>query len=113
MVNRTPRDLKGVRVYFGGEMAAHAGSLVKGGLASYGYVTLPIPEEAEVRWIDQGVKHAPKIKLAGLVPSNPFDVNIYFIIEDDGSVTVKTVSCDDREGNFDATKGIEKLQDKQ
>jgi hypothetical protein len=113
MVNRTPRDFDGVRVYFGGEMAAQAGSLVKGGKATYGYVTLPIPEEAEVRWTDQGVKHAPKVKLAGLVPSHPFDVNIYFIIEDDGSVTVKTVACNDLDANVEATKGIEKLRDKQ
>jgi hypothetical protein len=113
MVNRTPRDLDGVDVYFGDKMAAEKGPLVKGGLASYGYVTLPIPEEAQVRWIDQGVRHEPKVKLTGLVPSHPFDVNIYFIIEDDGSVTVKTVSCDDRKGNLEARKGIEKLRDKQ
>jgi len=54
MVNRTPHNFDGVAVYFDGKMAAEAGHLVKGGLASYGYVTLPIPAEAEVRWDDRG-----------------------------------------------------------
>ena len=112
MVNRTPRDLKGVEVYFDGKMAAQKGPLVKGGCASYSYVSLTIPAEAEVRWIDQDVKHAPMVKLGGRVPDNPVKSNIYFIIENDGSVTVATVREDDLDGNVEVTKGVEKLIDK-
>jgi hypothetical protein len=80
-------------------MAAMKGHLGRGGLASYGYITLPIPAEAEVRWEDQGVRHAPKVKLEGIVPDNPVDWNIYFIIEKDGSVTVGTAPSSDRAAN--------------
>ena len=113
MVNRTPRDFEGVAVYFDNKLAADKGSLVKGGCASFGYVTLPIPAEAEVRWIDQGAKHAPRVKLEGRVPANPIEMNIYFIIENDESVTVAAVGQSDSDGNFEVTKGIEKLRDKQ
>jgi hypothetical protein len=141
MVNRTHRDLYGVAVYFNGRKAAEKGYTVKGGLASVGFVFLPIPEEAEVRWIDEaknsspkpqiakndyspeavarlrqwvehGEHHSPKVKLTGIVPEDPAHMNIYFIIEEDGSVTVKCVRFDDREANMDARKGLEKLRDK-
>jgi hypothetical protein len=141
MVNRTHHDLYGIGVYFEGKMAADAGRLVKGGKATFGFVFLPIPEEAEVRWIDestnrspephiaasdysaeavarlrqwveQGEHHSPKVKLTGIVPPNPAHMNIYFIIEEDASVTVKCLHSADLKGNIELTKGIEKLRDK-
>ncbi len=100
MINRTHRDLYGVAVYFDGKMAAEKGYTAKGGLASYGFVFLPIPDDAEVRWIDeaknpsskpqiakndytpeavdrlkrwidQGEHHSPRVKLTGIVPEDP------------------------------------------
>ena len=138
MVNRTPRDLWGVDVYFDGRMAAEKGYLPAGGLASYGFVFQPVPQEAEVHWIDEsknpsakpqiaknpeavarlrqwvekGQHNSPKVKLTGIVPNDPAHMNIYFIIEQNGSVTVKCVPSDDLEANINATKGIEKLRDK-
>jgi hypothetical protein len=112
MVNRTPREFEGVGVYFAGKMAAEKGHMVKGGLASYGYVTLPIPAEAEVRWDDRGVHHAPMIKLQGVVPDHPVGLDLYFIIEEDGSVTVKCVRFDDVDGKVEATNGIQKFRGK-
>ncbi len=139
MVNRAHADLDGVAVFFNGKPAAEKGYLPKGGLASYGFVFLPIPEQAEVRWIDErknpsppppiaptdyspeavarlrawmdkGEHHSPKVKLTGIVPKEPAHMNIYFIIEDDNSVTVKCVRYDDLDANMEATKGISELR---
>jgi hypothetical protein len=110
MLNRTSHVFEGVGVYFDGKMAAMKGHLVSGGLASYGVVTLPIPAAAEVRWDDNGVHHVPKVKLEGRVPNNPIDWNIYFIIEKDGTVTVASVSSDDRAGNQQLQKGLRELR---
>ena len=141
MINRTHRDLYGMAVYFDGKMAAEKGYTAKGGLASYGFVFLPIPDDAEVRWIDeaknpsskpqiakndytpeavdrlkrwidQGEHHSLRVKLTGTVPEDPAHMNIYFIIEEDGTVTVKCVRSDDRAANMEARKGIEKLREK-
>jgi hypothetical protein len=112
MVNRTPHEFEGVSVYFAGKMAAECGNMVKGGLASYGFVTLPIPAEAQVRWDDRGVHHAPTVKLQGVVPDHPVGLDLYFIIEEDGSVTVKCVRFDDVDGKVEATNGIQKFRGK-
>lgn len=106
MANRTPRDLDGVCVYYGGRMAASKGILVAGGKATYGPVTLPIPDEAEVRWIDGEVSHAPKVQLSGIVPEVRRDVNIWFIIEDDASITLKVGQEDDIDENVNLGKTL-------
>ena len=100
MGNRTPQMLGDVGVYYGAKIAAIKGDLVPGGYATVGFVTLPVPEEATVTWTEKsGVHHAPKVNLAGIVPTCPRNVNIWFIIDKDGSVTVRSVSTDDREAN--------------
>src|SRR5437870_2109737 len=69
MANRTHHDFDGVGVFYDGKMAAYKGVLVAGGKATYGHVIKPIPDEAVVHWIDAGGRHAPKVKLAGVVPA--------------------------------------------
>ncbi len=111
MVNRTPRHIDGLAVYFDGKMAAAAGHAVPGCVASFGYVALPIPAEAEVRWDDQGVRHARKAKLQGIVPRNPGEANVYFIVEEDGSITVACVDYGDLNAQLAVTEGIKKYRE--
>lgn len=110
MVNLTPRDIEGASVYFDGKMAAEEGHLVKAGLASYGYVSLPIPDAAEVRWDDAEGHHAPKVKLTGIVPSRPVNMDIYFVIHNDGSVVVSCCKYDDMAARDRAEAGLVELR---
>jgi hypothetical protein len=116
MANGTRHDLDNVGVYYGDRMAAEKGILTKGNYATYGPVTMPVPEEAIVTWSrDTGVhryppEHSLKVKMAGIVPPRPRDVNIYFIIEADGTVTVKMVESDDLNANIAATKKVEEIR---
>ncbi len=99
MLNNTGRDLDGVGVYYGNQMAAAAGGLVARGLATYGFVPLAIPKEAIVKWIDRGVEHAATVGLQG-IPSEfgrKETGMLYFIIEPNGSVTVRTADHGDIE----------------
>lgn len=112
MTNRTHQDLDGASVDFGGQPAAQFGSLPRGGLGSYDHVILPIPAEAEVRWSDRGVRHDLKVQLRGAVPVFPDGMNIYFIVEEDGSVTVKVAGKHDRDANAEARKGLAALRRK-
>ncbi len=97
-------------------MAAEKGILTKGNYASDGPVTMPVPEEAIVTWSrDTGVhryppEHSLKVKLAGIVPERPRDVNIYFIIGIDESVTVKMIPDDDLQGNLAAMAPVEQVR---
>lgn len=101
MANCTHQDFSNVAVYYREKMAAAAGLLVKGGLATYGILSLPIPEEATVTWRDEkGENHEPSVKLVGVVPPMPKDQTIYFIIEEDASVTVKCLHNKDFEGDL-------------
>jgi hypothetical protein len=107
MANRTHLQLDDVGVYYGEQVAAMKGLLVKGGNAGYGIVTLPVPEEATVTWTEEsGVHHAPKVKLAGIVPPSPRDMDIWFIIEEDGSVTVKCVPANDHDASVSLLKTL-------
>jgi hypothetical protein len=99
MLNNTGRDLAGVGVYYGNKMAADKGVLVARGLATYGFVPLAIPKEAIVKWIDRGVEHAATVGLQG-IPSEfgrKETGMLYFIIEPNGSVTVRTADHGDIE----------------
>jgi hypothetical protein len=62
--------------------------------------------------MEGAVWHSEKVGLRGVVPDNPNDMNIYFIVEEDRSVTVKVVPFRDIDANVEATKGIEKLRHK-
>jgi hypothetical protein len=96
VANRTKKWFNDVWVNFGSDIAAATGGSVPGGKASYGPVSLPIPDEALVRWTEEnGLQHTLKVKLTGLVPPAPKGVDIYFIIEEDSSVTVKCIRSDD------------------
>jgi hypothetical protein len=105
MANRTPHDLDDVGVYYGKKMAAEAGRTGKGGYATYGPLTIPVPDEAVVTWSkDIGFhryppEHSITVKLAGIVPPRPRDMNVWFLIEEDGSVTVKCAHEDDHAVN--------------
>jgi hypothetical protein len=113
MANRTHQQFDDVAVYYGDEIAATKGLLVKGGKAGYGFVTLPVPEEATVTWTEEnGVHHAPKVKLAGIVPPSPRNIDIWFIIEEDGSVTVKSVRDDDRATSQSVGKTLVEVRNK-
>jgi hypothetical protein len=103
-VNRTGHILNGVCVYYATKMAAAAGVLVDGGRATFNFVALPIPAEAEVRWNENGVPHAVKVRLAGVVPHGFVDGTIYFIIQQDGSVSVKPIEPGDIDGNVGVTR---------
>jgi hypothetical protein len=106
MANRTRHRFDNVWVYYGTEIAAAPGKLLPGGYATYGFVTLPVPEEAVVTWALDGVHYAPKVKLEGIVPRCPRHINIWFIIEEDSSVTVKNVSDADRATNQSLLKTL-------
>jgi hypothetical protein len=99
MLNETGHTLDRVGVYYGRRMAAAGGRLVPGGYATFGFVTMPIPPAAELRWLQNGVEHAAQVKLLGIVPPGFTDGNVYFIFKVDGSLDVKTAKSHDREAN--------------
>src|SRR5260221_52916 len=96
-VNKTGHDLDGVCVYYGTIEAAAKGGLVKGGRSTEGPVTLPLPSDAEVRWIGNGVRHAVKAKLQGAVPKRlTYHWTLYFVINEDGTVQAKAIKLGDK-----------------
>src|SRR5882724_9879473 len=62
-LNKTGHRLDGVGLYYGDKETAAKGVLVSGGRATYGSLTIAIPSEAEVRWVENGEQHATKAKL--------------------------------------------------
>lgn len=112
MANRTHQEFEAASVYFGKREAAGFGSLPPGGVHGYEHLILPIPPEAEVYWTDRGARKSRTVKLRGVVPDYPNDMNIYFIVENDGSVTVTAVEYRDVEANVKALKGIQELRRK-
>ena len=103
-VNRTGHDLDGVCVYYADAKVAEKGWLVKGGDATEGLIPVPIASEAEVRWDANGAHHAVKVKLEGVVPPDYTYFNLYFIINEDDSVSVKAIKADDIDANAKVTK---------
>jgi hypothetical protein len=57
-----------------------------------------------LRWSENGVSHAVKVKLDGVVPSGFVKGTIYFVIKDDDSIEIKTVSWGNQKANFDFVK---------
>lgn len=90
-INKTGHDLHEVGVSLGDKEASDAGELVKGGKATDGPVGWPFPSEAEVRWQENGARHAVKAKVKGAVPEGFTGGTIYFVINSDGTVDVKPV----------------------
>jgi hypothetical protein len=98
--NRTHHRLTNIWVYYDTTIAAAPGDLVPGGLSSYGPIGLPIPQEAIVNWTDaNGVHHSPRVRLAGNVPRRPRSQQIWLIIEEDETVTVRMLPIHDVEAN--------------
>jgi len=95
-MNKTGRNLGSVCVYYDNVEAAAAGGLVKGGKATYGAVTLPVPSEAEMRWIDNDQHHSVKVKLTDVVPKRlTYEWTLYFVINADGTVQAKAIKDND------------------
>jgi hypothetical protein len=65
-------------------------------------LALPIPAEAEVRWDENGVPHAVKVRLEN-VPKG-FDGRIFFTIKSDGTVEVRPVKRGDDKAAFEVVK---------
>jgi hypothetical protein len=103
--NRTRHRLDDVWVYYGTEIAAAPGGLVAGGRKTYAIVTLPVPDEATITWVQENVRHSPKVKLVG-VPRCPRDLNLWFIVNEDGSVEVAAVRYDDLGANVALAKTL-------
>jgi hypothetical protein len=100
-MNYTGHRLDDVDIYYGDARVATAGSLVKGGRATWGSVTVPIPSEAEVRWGEGDKHYAVKAKLEGVVPKGfGDDGTIYFIINTNGTVDVKPIKFGDHDAVF-------------
>lgn len=106
-MNKTGRDLDGVCVFYGEVQAAAKGGLVKCGEATYGAVTLPVPPEAEMRWIDNDQHHSVKVKLTGAVPKRlTYEWTLYFVINADGTVQAKALKDSDEAGYAELEKGL-------
>jgi hypothetical protein len=106
-MNKAGHLLDAVSVYYGQTQAAAAGGMVNGGRKTDGPVTLPIPSEAEVRWIDNGEPHTVKVKLEGVVPKGlTDDWTLYFVINQDATVQVKAIKDDDKAAMAELTKGL-------
>jgi hypothetical protein len=108
-INKTGQDLDGVCVYYGEKEAAAAGGLVKTGLATDGPVTLPFPAEAEVRWIENGERHAVKTKLKDVIPkgfTEDEDGTVYFVINQDHTIQAKLI----RRGNSAESAWLHELR---
>jgi hypothetical protein len=103
-VNKTGHDLDGVCAYYGDTKVAQPSWLGKGDKATEGWVPMPIPSEAEVRWEENGTHHAVKDKLEGVVTPGLDRFTLYFIIKADGSVDVKAIKLSDIDANANVTK---------
>lgn len=106
VANRTHHTLEDVWVYYGVKIAAAPGHIVPGGRKTYAIVTLPMPEEATVTWVEESVKHAPKVNPLGTVPLCPIDLHVWFIINDDASVEVAVVRDGDRDAHIALSKTL-------
>jgi hypothetical protein len=106
-VNKTGRDLSGVFVYYGNLEAGRAGRLVKGGTATEGIITLPVPSDAELRWVDGQKTNSVKVSLQGAVPKRlTSDWTLYFVINADGTVQAKAIKGDDSAAYHEIMKGL-------
>ncbi len=98
-LNKTGRELNFVSVYYHGNEVGSAGLLVKGGRKTFGFVTIPIPDEAEVKWDDAGQSHSVSKKLQGVIPRNFGNGGyLYFIFNENGTVDVKSFEEGDTDG---------------
>ncbi len=83
------------------------GFLVKGGQSTYGSLTQRLPSEAEVRWDDNGKRHAVKFKLRDVVPNSVTrDGIIYFVINENSTVDVKPIKWGDDNAWAELVKGL-------
>jgi cytochrome c-type biogenesis protein CcmE len=106
-VNKTGRVLENVRAYFGDRLVASPGALVKGGTTTEGPISLPIPTEAKVQWVDDGEHHSVKVLLEGVVPKGFSEGGtVYFVINTNGVVQAKAIKPFDKDAMADLMKGV-------
>lgn len=104
-VNRTGHDLKAVAVYYGDQKAGSGDNILGRAGANFTYsdpLLPPIPVEAEVRWDENGVSHAVKVRLEN-VPKG-FDGHIFFTIKADGTVEIRPIKRGDDKASFEVVK---------
>lgn len=106
-VNKSGRVLEDVRVYYGNIQIGGTGDLVKGGTATEGIITLPIPAEAEIRWIDKGITNAVKVPLQRTVPKRLTSAwTLHFVFNQNGSVHAKAIKDNDNAAKAELWKGL-------
>jgi hypothetical protein len=106
-VNKTGRDLSGVSVYYGNLEAGGKARLVRAGTATEGIITLPVPSEAEMHWVDGEKTNAVKVLLRGVVPKRlTTDWTLYFVINSNGTVQAKAIKDDDEVAKDELWKGL-------
>jgi hypothetical protein len=77
-VNKTGHDLQAVSVYYDDQPAGSAGNILA--RVKIGYsdaLPLPLPAEAEVRWVENDTPHRVKVDLKGTVPKGYAEGTIF------------------------------------
>jgi hypothetical protein len=106
-VNKTGRELMPVDVYYGNVELMGPRGLVKGATTTEGGVTLPVPPEVEVRWVDSGQSHSVKLKIEDKVRKRLTDEwTLYFVFNQDGTVQAKALKDNDEAGYAELIKGV-------
>ncbi len=104
-VNKTGHELQAVTVFYDDQKAATGGDVLARSQANFTYsdpLTTARPAEAELRWTEDGVPHAVKVKLAD-VPKE-FEGRIFFVIKADNTVEVHPVKNGDDKAAFKVVK---------
>jgi hypothetical protein len=106
-INKTGRELSHVDVYYGNVELMGPRGLVKSASTTEGVITLPVPPEVEVRWVDNGQPHSVKLKTEDAVRKRlTFDWTLYFVFNQDGTVQAKALKDTDEAGYAELTKGL-------
>jgi len=95
-LNKTGHDLDEVSLYdTNNKVWGLPAPLVAGGQATQGWITPPIPLEAEVRVVDKGEHKTIKVSLKDVPKKGFHDGIIYFVINADYTVDVKPIKSAD------------------
>lgn len=107
-INKTGRELPRVDIYYGNvEVMGTGRGLVKGGTATEGVVTLPVPPDVDVRWVDRGQSNSVKLKIEDKVRKRLTDEwTLYFVFNADGTVQARALKDTDKAGYADLIKGV-------
>jgi hypothetical protein len=106
-VNKTGRDLTMLRLSYDGADVAVAAILVKGGRSTDGMITLPVPPEVEIQWIDGEKHHSEKLKIEDAVRKQiGSDWTLYFVFNQNGTVQAKAIRYGDKTAYNEMVKGL-------